>query len=224
MTILDLQILHSKLHNAKCSSLLFTKQNALIDYNTKASEFKKIHGQTFKSVAYKHGVYATDKTVNVYELTEFEVSLHLETALTIINTEIQKRSYDLGKYRKAETILFSPEKKFTKDQILYCNTQNQVLSVENLLKVSKYAIAYAEIMDPDDKNIELANTAITVFQGIELTLNNLTQTIPVSKKLHLANAFLSTVVKANIKDSDTKRGITVASALIDLAIDFFIGN
>ena len=196
----------------------------MIDYHTKAHVFKEMHGQTFKSIAYKHGVYATNQLVNVYDFTEFEVDLHLETALVIINSEMQRRSHDLETYRKAEATLFSPENKFTKDQILYSKPNYQPLSVEKLLKVTKYSIAFSEIIDPDDKNIELASAAITVFQGIELALNNPRQTIPVSKKLHLANAFLATVVKANIKDSDTKRGITITSTLTDLVIDLFSGN
>lgn len=224
LATIDLQILQSKLHHASCSAHLFTKQNALIEYNTKTSTLKAIHEETFKAVANKHGVYATNQMVNVFDLTEFEINLHLETALAITNSEIQKRSYDLGKYRKAEAILFAPEQKFSKDQILYSNKNNQTLSVEKLLKVSKYAIAYAETMNPNDRNIELASAAITVFQSIELALNNQNQTISASKKLHLANAFLAIVVKANIKDTDTKRGITIASTLIDLAIDFFSGN
>ena len=77
-------------------------------------------------------------------------------------------------------------------------------------------------MNPNDENIELASAAITVFQGIEATLNNKPQDISVNKKLHIANGFLSTIVKANIKDSDTKRGITITSTLIDLVIDFFV--
>ena len=76
-------------------------------------------------------------------------------------------------------------------------------------------------MNPDDENIELASAAITVFQGIETVLNNKPQDIPINKKLHIANVFLSSIVKVNIEDKDTKRGITITSTLIDLVIDFF---
>ena len=77
-------------------------------------------------------------------------------------------------------------------------------------------------MNPNDENIELASAAITVFQGIEAVLNNKPQDISINKKLHIANGFLSSIVKANINDSDTKRGITITSTLIDLVIDFFV--
>lgn len=77
------------------------------------------------------------------------------------------------------------------------------------------------MMNPDEEKIELASAAITVFQGIETVLNNKPQDIPINKKLHIANGFLSSIVKVNIEDRDTKRGITITSTLIDLVIDFF---
>ena len=77
-------------------------------------------------------------------------------------------------------------------------------------------------MNHDDENIELASAAITVFQGIQAVLNNKPQEISVNKKLHIANGFLSSIVKANIKDTDTKNGITITSTLVDLVIDFFV--
>lgn len=93
-----------------------------------------------------------------------------------------------------------------------------------MLRVAKYSIAFAELMDTKDKNKELVSASITIFQCIEAALNNQDQPMPISKKLHIANGFLTTVVKANIKDTDTKRGITIASTLIDLVIDFFAGE
>ena len=68
------------------------------------------------------------------------------------------------------------------------------------------------------------SAAITVFQGIETVLNNKPQDIPMNKKLHIANGFLSSIVKATIENKDTKRGITITSTLIDLVIDFFTGE
>ena len=44
------------------------------------------------------------------------------------------------------------------------------------------------------------------------------------KKLHLENCFLSTVIKIQVKDADTKRGIAITSTFIDLLIDFFCGG
>ena len=119
-----------------------------------------------------------------------------------------------------EKLLFESEQEFSKTQVLHKNKENN-LRVEDLLKVSKYSIAFAEMMNPDEENKELASAAITVFQGIETVLNNKPQDIPINKKLHIANGFLSSIVKVNIEDKDTKRGITITSTLIDLVIDFF---
>ena len=105
-------------------------------------------------------------------MTVLEVDLHILAAQHLLNSELRMRSYDTEKYAKAEKILFSPKEAFTHNQILYTNERNETLKVEELLKVAKYSIAFAEIMAPDDKNIELASAAATVFQGIQATLNN----------------------------------------------------
>ena len=65
-----------------------------------------------------------------------------------------------------EKLLFESEQEFSKTQVLHKNKENN-LRVEDLLKVSKYSIAFAEMMNPDEENKELASAAITVFQGIE---------------------------------------------------------
>jgi hypothetical protein len=39
--------------------------------------------------------------------------------------------------------------------------------------------------------------------------------------LHLATSFLSSVVKASLKDKEAKRGVTIAAITLDLVIDFF---
>lgn len=169
----------------------------------------------------KHGYTPSEYKTNVYELNEIETDLHIETAHNVLNSEITKRLNELEKYRRAETLLFESKQEFSSSQVLHRNKEND-LYVDDLLKVSKYSIAFAEMMNPDDENIELASAAITVFQSIEVVLNNKPQDVSLNKKLHIANGFLSTIVKANIKDSDTKRGITITSTLIDLVIDFFV--
>ena len=222
---LELQTIQVKLNQASFSKSLRTKREALIYYKTHIGySLDNQHESIFKEIARHNGVHPTDYKISIHTMYEYEVDIHIMAAHQLLNSEISKRSYDIAKYVRAEKILFSPENSFTQKQVLYTNVRNEHLSVDEMLRVAKYSIAYIETMHPDDKNIELASAAITVFQGIELALNNQPQTIPVSKKLHIANTFLATVVKANVKDSDTKRGITIASALIDLAIDFFSGN
>ena len=221
---LQLQAIQVMLQNASATGILFNKQKALDNYLNKIGPMKVIHEHIFTQVAIQHGTYATIEKVNVYTLDNFDTDLHIEAAHHLLNTELAKCSYDTEKYAKAEKILFSPKESFTHDHILYTNERNETLKVDELLQVTKYSIAFAELMDPDDKNIELASAAATVFHGIQATLNNQKQPIPISTKLHIANGFLATVVKANIKDTDTKRGIIIASTLIDLAIDFFTGK
>lgn len=221
---LQLQAIQVMLQNASATGILFNKQKALDNYLNKIGPMKVIHEYIFAQVASQHCTSATIEKVNVYTLDNFNTDLHIEAAHHLLNKELAKCSYDTEKYARAEQVLFSPEKPFTPELVLYTNEKNETLRVDDLLRVTKYSLAFVEVMNPNDKNIELASAATTVFQGIQAALNNQSQPIPISTKLHIANGFLATVVKANIKDSDTKRGITIASTLIDLVIDFFSGK
>ncbi len=197
----------------------------MVYYKTKIGlSMDEQHESIFMNIASKSGVYPPYTKISIYMMTELEVDLHILAAQHLLNSEIRMRSYDTEKYAKAEQILFSPERVFTRDQVLYTNERKQTLTVDELLQVTKYSIAFTELMDQEDKNKELASASITIFQCIEASLNNQDQPMPISKKLHIANGFLTTVVKANIKDTDTKRGITIAATLIDLVIDFFAGK
>ena len=219
LNTLDYQIMQTKLQQASFSGVLLNKQKALSYYLNRLGDFHH-HDQTFNKVAINHGHIPTGIKIDIYKLDEINTDLHIEAAHIVLNSEITKRINDLERYQRAEKLLFESEQEFSKTQVLHKNKENN-LRVEDLLKVSKYSIAFAEMMNPDDENIELASAAITVFQGIETVLNNKPQDIPINKKLHIANGFLSSIVKVNIEDKDTKRGITITSTLIDLVIDFF---
>ena len=104
---------------------------------------------------------------------------------------------------------------------MYQNPQGQQLKVADLLAVSKYAVSIAETIDPSNEEYAKAGAAITAFQGIDNVLNNESEDKPVNKMLHLATVFLSSVVKSSLIDNDAKRGATVTSIMLDLAIDFF---
>ena len=220
LNTLDYQIMQSKLQQASFSGVLLNKQKALSYYLNRFGDFHHQHDQTFNKVALNHGHIPTGIKIDIYKLDEINTDLHIEAAHIVLNSEITKRINDLERYQRAEKLLFESEQEFSKTQVLHKNKENY-LHVEDLLKVSKYSIAFAEMMNPDDENIELASAAITVFQGIETVLNNKPQDIPINKKLHIANGFLSSIVKVNIEDKDTKKGITITSTLIDLVIDFF---
>ena len=220
LNTLDYQIMQSKLQQASFGGVLLNKQKALSYYLNRLGDFHHQHDQTFNKVAINHGHIPTGIKIDIYKLDEINTDLHIEAAHIVLNSEITKRINDLERYQRAEKLLFESEQEFSKTQVLHKNKENY-LHVEDLLKVSKYSIAFAEMMNPDDENIELASAAITVFQGIETVLNNKPQDIPINKKLHIANGFLSSIVKVNIEDKDTKKGITITSTLIDLVIDFF---
>ena len=212
--------MQSKLQQASFGGVLLNKQKALSYYLNRLGDFHHQHDQTFNKVAINHVHIPTGIKIDIYKLDEINTDLHIEAAHIVLNSEITKRINDLERYQRAEKLLFESEQEFSKTQVLHKNKENN-LRVEDLLKVSKYSIAFAEMMNPDEENIELASAAITVFQGIETVLNNKPQDIPINKKLHIANGFLSSIVKVNIEDKDTKRGITITSTLIDLVIDFF---
>lgn len=223
MNVLELQILQVKLEKAIASGVLFNKQVALDYYLSHIGPLITAHDSRFRGEAIAHGASVTFERFSVYSLTENVVDMHMSVAQRLVAEELNERIYEVSYYSRAEHILFASPQNFTPRQILYQRSDGQKLYVEDLLKVSKYAIAVAEILEPDDLNIELASTSITVFQGIEASLNN-QKPISVGKRLHLANGFLATVVKNCVKDTDTKRGITITSTLIDLVIDFFCGR
>ena len=222
LNTLELQTLQVKLYQASLSKKLRTKQEAMVYYKTKIGRsMDEQHESIFMNVARKSGVYPPYTKISIYMMTELEVDLHILAAQHLLNSEVRMRSYETEKYVKAEEILFSPGRVFTRDQVLYTNERKKTLTVEDMLRVAKYSIAFAELMDPEAKNKEIASASITIFQCIEAALNNQDQPMSISKKLHLANGFLTTVLKTSIKDSDTKKGITITSTLIDLVIDFF---
>ena len=171
LNTLDYQIMQSKLQQASFSGVLLNKQKALSYYLNRLGDFHHQHDQTFNKVAINHGHIPTGIKIDIYKLDEINTDLHIEAAHKVLNSEITKRINDLERYQRAEKLLFESEQEFSKTQVLHKNKENY-LHVEDLLKVSKYSIAFAEMMNPDYENIEVASDAITVFQGIESVLNN----------------------------------------------------
>lgn len=224
LSAIELQILQVGFENAVVSGSLCSKQLALQRYFVRIGPLRDRHDSMFRSEAFACGSYATTERYQVFDLPEFDVDMHMRVARKLVADELNQRTYELALYARAENTLFVPNARFNSCQVLHTSANNQELTVDELLKVSKYSIAFAEMMQPDDPDIELASAAITVFQGIEASLNNGHQPMSMGKKLHLANGFLSTVIKSQVKDTDTKRGITITSTLIDLVIDFFCGR
>lgn len=140
--------------------------------------------------------------------------------LNALQTELnQRKAYQSHGY--AQQMLYGrPHHVFCGYETLYTK-QNQELKVADLLKVLRYSISVAQAIEPDNENYEYASAALTVLQGIDATLNNKPEDKPVSKMLHLATSFLSSIVKSSLTNAQDKRNVTITSIMLDLAIDFF---
>lgn len=110
---------------------------------------------------------------------------------------------------------------FHKNDVLYTQGQNR-LTVENFLKVVKYGLALASIIDPDNKAYSYANASALALQGIDDALNNKSQAELTNHTLHFAADFLATSVKESLNDTNAKRGVAISALLVNLAIDFLI--
>ena len=150
-----------------------------------------------------------------------DTKLNVEGCMTAIVDELSHVNYYKDNYTYAQKILYQQNYTFRYEDVLYQNPQGQQLKVADLLAVSKYAVSIAEAIDPSNEEYAKAGAAITAFQGIDNVLNNESEDKPVNKMLHLVTVFLSSVVKSSLIDNDAKRGATVTSIMVDLAIDFF---
>ncbi len=110
---------------------------------------------------------------------------------------------------------------FHSTDVLY--TQNEKrLTVGNLLKVVKYALALVDIVYPDNKLTSIANPTIWALQGIDDTLNNKSKTELTNHSLHIAADFLASSVKESLNNTNAKRSVAVSALMVNLAIDFLI--
>lgn len=117
--------------------------------------------------------------------------------------------------------LLSNRSSFQSSDVLYSKGDN-LLTVENFLKVIKYAIAVASIIDPESKAYSYANASVLALQGIEDALNNKSNVELTNHTLHVATDFLSTSVKESLSDTSAKRSVAVSALLVNLAIDFLV--
>ncbi len=152
--------------------------------------------------------------------TDYEVELNVIGCMKAINDQLSYLNYYSDNYTFALKAIYEPGKPFEAQQVLN-NDDKDKLTVADLLKVSKYAIDIAKTVAPDNEDFDKASAAISVFQGIDLALNNKPEDKPVNKMLHLAKDFLSSVVMPNVKERESKQTVSVGSVLVGLAIDFF---
>ena len=110
---------------------------------------------------------------------------------------------------------------FHSDDVLY-SQGDDLLTVENFLRVIKYALSIASIIDPDNEAYSYANASALALQGIDDALNNKSQIELTNHTLHVATEFLANSVKESLDDTNAKRGVAISALLVNLAIDFLI--
>lgn len=199
----DLMI-RSVLYSKRCMNGKFTQQ---IDHNVQL-------------VFQFNGINSINNTINFSCISDKELEYNVQGCLRTINDAYSCLFYYRTHYTYAMQTLSAPQQVFLPQQVLL-KEEKGVLRVADLLSVSKYAVKVAQAIDPENESYDKASAAITVFQGIDSVLNNKPEDKPVNKMLHLANDYLTTVVKACAEKKETKGGIIVVSLLVDLAIDFF---
>ena len=110
---------------------------------------------------------------------------------------------------------------FQSTDVLYMQDEKR-LTVEDFLKVVKYALALVDIVYPDNKVSSVANPIVWALQGIDDTLNNKSKTELTNHSLHIAADFLTSNVKESLNDTNAKRSVAVSALMVNLAVDFLI--
>ena len=116
---------------------------------------------------------------------------------------------------------FAQPKQYKDSDVLYSENNNQ-LTVGNFLKILKYAISIAEIIQPEDKRFSKASASILALQSLYHLLNNSSNTELTNHTLHVATDFLASNVKDSLTDVNEKRKVSVSALMVNLAIDFLV--
>lgn len=132
--------------------------------------------------------------------------------------------FKMPKYRfdnqYAYQILSRPVPSHSND-VIYTQKNNR-LTVGNFLKVIKYAISIAEIIDPKNKAYSYASASVLALQGLDNLLNNKSNTEFTNHTLHVATDFLASSVKDSLNDINAKRSVAISALMLNLTIDFLI--
>ena len=116
---------------------------------------------------------------------------------------------------------FAQPKQYKDSDVLYSENNNQ-LTVGNFLKILKYAISIAEIIQPEDKTFSKASASILALQSLYHLLNNSSKTELTNHTLHVATDFLASNVKDSLTDINAKRNVAASALMVNMAIDFLI--
>ena len=142
-------------------------------------------------------------------------------AIGCMNVLFEVKMQSLAYNNQQAYQLLSNRPSFQSSDVLYTEGDN-LLTVENFLKVIKYAIAVASIINPESKMYSYANASVLALQGIDDVLNNKSNVELTNHTLHVATDFLSTSVKESLSDTRAKRGVAVSALLVNLAIEFLV--
>lgn len=206
-------------YNTKSRVMMFSVYDTFLELAPQdVKNRKKIIAEEIANSELNKSTFLTNTHISV--LSDEEIYINVKSAFLALNEKVDSLYAQQERYNYANKVMFESQTPFSTTQVLYKEEQKQ-LTVSNMLDVSKYAIKVAQILDPSNENYEKASAAIVVFQGIEHTLNNETDNGTPRKMLHLANDFLTGVVKSQAKNDEQKGTITGISILVDLAIDFF---
>ena len=164
------------------------------------------------------GIRTIRKESSLDELPYHVLSVY---ALSCMNVLLYTKLEDIRyKFQYAFQILSRPVP-FHSNDILYTQ-QNKQLTVGDFLKVIKYAISIAEIVNPDDEVYSRASTSILALQTIDNLLNNRSGAALTKHTLHVAADFIASNVKESLNDVSSKRNVAISALMVNLAIDFLI--
>lgn len=119
----------------------------------------------------------------------------------------------------AMNILYINPPQFSSNYVLHEKNKNK-LTVSGLLSAIGYVQKTLGAMGV--KIDEKYSMTLTVFNSIELAVNNKNQDKPFNKALHIANDVLTELANKAVEDELAGRVISGTSLAIDLAIDFLI--
>lgn len=222
--VLRLEIAYSNLYRAYISGKRDEMVAKYIDAtNVNIPNFVNSVYINTRQTMLSNGIVPNMQPISIYAVKENEylLRMNVQGCLKALQQELNIRNIYRTQYTYAQNVLYKQAKTFHQDDVLYQNNNGHQLKVADFLTVSKYAISIAEAIEPSNKEYAEASAAITVLQGIDAILNNKPEDKPINKMLHLANSFISSVVKSSIKNDENKRDVTVTALMVDMVIDFF---
>lgn len=221
--VLRLEIAYSNLYRAYISGKRDEMVAKYIDAtNVNIPNFVNSVYINTRQTMLSNGIVPNMQPISIYAVKENEylLRMNVQGCLKALQQELNIRNIYRTQYTYAQNVLYKQAKTFHQDDVLYQNNNGHQLKVADFLAVSKYAISIAEAIEPSNKEYAEASAAITVLQGIDAILNNKLEDKPINKMLHLANSFISSVVKSSIKNDENKRDVTVTALMVDMVIDF----